>query len=932
MFKINSLKGVNYNINFTHKSPENKGNQTNPQITELSNVQADYAIRVPLSYSKVEEIELPYDIKAHVYKLENGQKVIIVPHDGETVVRTYVNTGSMNEPDNFRGISHYIEHNLFNGSEGIEDGDFFKQVNKMGASTNASTGLDQTNYYISSNNLDENDLNTKIKLHASMLESPLFAADKLLKEKDIVNSEINMITSDPQNIALNKTLKNLFGIKSASTDIIGGTTDNINNLTRQDVINYFNENYYPANMITVISGDVEPDEVMKTVSKCFTSKKAPNTKRHFEKLTPVEKQIREDIISDKAVAATSVIAFAGPKSADLKDRVCMDALMTILSNSPASRISSKVKEYGAIVLSEDEKMISDFDAQRAVIFVGQTTEDNSERLLKDIFNTIGNFADNKPTEAEMQIAKKILLKQFASMAENSFAVNDAVGCSLLDNNIDYIRDYEKIVNEITADDLAAAAKKYLDVNKSSTTVVHPATATKESINNNYKSVSFTGAIKKDAINMNDVAEYSYPNNYRLITVNSKTNNVDIKFKLKSDIDFKPNNACSLVLSELLNEGTLFKSEDDFKFELAKDGVIQTFSATDKGILSSVSCDTDSLSKGLQTVNEVLLAPRFNESDFEHAKEVVKNLILTEEKSAFDKLDNELFKGLPKGRTKEEILSDLETLSLNDVKTHYANILNNSQGIISVSAPFAKNDGLKNVISEKISEFMNVQPFKETELNESYLPQNEVKVLTDTDNKNQADIIAAYKFKKNQNLKDTVTLNLLNTILGGNSSSRLFNDLRENEKLAYMVKSGYTSVNDIGVVSLRILTTTDNKETGEKHFDNVQKSIDGFKRHVDKLINDKVTDDELNSAKLYLKNMILNKNHEAAGRASTLINSISTPYGLKRENMILNEIDNITAEDIYNAANYVFKNKPVYSILASEDTLDANREYLNGLAE
>ena len=85
---------------------------------------------------------------------------------------------------------HYIEHNLFNGSRGLEQGDFFKQVDKMGASTNASTGFAETNYYISSNLINKDDLENKIKIHASMLETPLFAIDKLEKEKGIVNSEI----------------------------------------------------------------------------------------------------------------------------------------------------------------------------------------------------------------------------------------------------------------------------------------------------------------------------------------------------------------------------------------------------------------------------------------------------------------------------------------------------------------------------------------------------------------------------------------------------------------------------------------------------------------------------------------------------------------------------------------------------------------------
>ena len=101
----------------------------------------------------------------------------------------------------------------------------------MGAYTNASTGFAETNYFISSNLLNQGDLENKIKIHASMLEMPRFAEDMLNKEKGIVNSEINMILGDPVLIAENATLKKLYNINSTSGDLIAGTTENINNIT-----------------------------------------------------------------------------------------------------------------------------------------------------------------------------------------------------------------------------------------------------------------------------------------------------------------------------------------------------------------------------------------------------------------------------------------------------------------------------------------------------------------------------------------------------------------------------------------------------------------------------------------------------------------------------------------------------------------------------
>ena len=167
-------------------------NQTKEEVKSISNVTPDYNISTPMTYNFVGDIKLSEDLNAKLYKLANGQKVIIVPKDGTTVVKTYVNTGSLNEPDKVRGISHYIEHNLFNGSESLGDKVFFDEVNKMGANTNASTSFSVTDYYISSNLLDDKDLENKIKLQAGMIQSPKFLLEKLDKEKSIVDSEINM--------------------------------------------------------------------------------------------------------------------------------------------------------------------------------------------------------------------------------------------------------------------------------------------------------------------------------------------------------------------------------------------------------------------------------------------------------------------------------------------------------------------------------------------------------------------------------------------------------------------------------------------------------------------------------------------------------------------------------------------------------------------
>ena len=186
------------------------------------------------------------------------------------------------------------------------------------------------------------------------------------------------------------------------------------------------------------------------------------------------------------------------------------------------------------------------------------------------------------------------------------------------------------------------------------------------------------------------------------------------------------------------------------------------------------------------------------------------------------------------------------------------LLNLRKTSIVVSAPFTQKPELKNKVFEEAALFPKAKDFKPVTY-KIFTPQSETKVLTDVYSKNQAQIVMAYKFKINHNLKDSTTLMLLNEILGGSPSSRLFSDLREQQKLAYSVRSNFKNLYDIGMLELTIGTTTENNETGEISYDNLQKSIEGFKKHINNLKTEKVSDKELASAKLALKNRILARN-------------------------------------------------------------------------
>jgi len=183
-----------------------------------------------------------------------------------------------------------------------------------------------------------------------------------------------------------------------------------------------------------------------------------------------------------------------------------------------------------------------------------------------------------------------------------------------------------------------------------------------------------------------------------------------------------------------------------------------------------------------------------------------------------------------------------------------------------------------------------------------------------------------------NIEDEIKFEILNNILGGSPSSRLFSDLREQQNLAYSVSSSVQSFENTGIITLRIGTTTDHPEQGVKAYDNVQKSLEGFKKHTDLLMNEEVSDEELESAKMKLKQSLIEQTQNPLMETDLLSMNIVEPYGIKRIDKYFEAIDKITKEDIKNTAKFIFSFNPTVSILASPDTINSQMPYLKTLGE
>ena len=899
----------------------------------------------PEGYKKIGKIETPFLKGGHVYELNNGQKVIVIPKPGPTTINTYVKVGSMNEPDDIGGISHYIEHSLFNGSEKLKPNQFIEDLAKMGADYNANTWYGRTCYFVSTSSKDSQTLDKIVDMHADMIQHPTFTLDMIEKEKDIVISEIKRRKDNPGGKIFEKLVTNLFNIDSSlEAGMTLGSTKNIKNLTSATVYEYYDKWYTPNNMTTVIVGDVNPHQAIKLASKYFDkpAKHVENENKFYMELKPIQKTVREDLTSPQLNTANVVIAFSGPKNNDVKEAITSEALTMFLSGYKGTKLNKALKplntEPSVGILALSPKL----NDPQIIYIETKFKPGDEEKGLEIIRQNLQDTAENPPSEKEMEIVKNKLADNLNRISESSSAISNFVGESqTINGTISGYTDSLGIINSLTPQDIQNAARKYLDMDKASIVVGHPETAPTEKSN----VVSFTGRLKNNSIG--NITEHNLSNNVHLVLNDNPDairSSAVITFAVDNLPDAKP--GVVEILETMMAKGTKKHSEDELN-DLLDINCLTMGSAEKGGNMSpfagngSIGVDINCLDKklplALDVAKEILLKPSFTEEKFNDAKEEIILKINSEPKSASDRAMETLFSDHPNKNTNRAILENIDQVTLADVKDFYNQIMAKPKvKSVVTTGQLSKDSGeFKDQIIKSLEK--DIPKVKKSEFvdNETSAPLDCNKVVIEADDRNQAHIVQMFKIKETGDIKDIAALRILNTVLGGGMSSRLFMDLREKQGLAYEVGSGYRSNNKMGRFVLAIKTTTrDEDEDGQvvPKYENLQKSLDGFKKHINLLIDEKVSPDELNDAKKYLKDTFGAQTESSAQKTGVVYSGFNSKYGADYAKKYLNAVAETTPEDIQRVAKMYLTKPSVISVLASKDTLDNSKDYLKSFGE
>ncbi|MBQ8168643.1 insulinase family protein, partial [bacterium] len=377
-----------------------------------------------------------------VYHRDNGHTIVLAHKEGDLVnVSTWVKTGSINETDKNNGISHFLEHLMFKGTNKHEAGYFDKTLEAKGAIVNAATWKDYTFYYVTlPKGKDCCDLNLAIELHADMMLDPVLPYEEIgapfdlndtsvtdKRERHVVIEEIRMRKDQPWTKVYNVCNHNLYTQHPYKRDVIG-TPEIISQVTREDIMEYYQTFYSPENMTTIIVGDFNHEEILAKVEKEFDFKGRPNAPKKELQIDPPTQETKYIETTSNVNTGYAMFGWLGPKASNLRDTICLDLISIIFGDGTSSRLyQNLIEKLPEPVFNMINSEHYQFKDGNNFFIQANFKPEKKEEALQLIKDELSGLLSKKITQDEFKKAAKKTKTKFAFSAETVSEIGENIG-------------------------------------------------------------------------------------------------------------------------------------------------------------------------------------------------------------------------------------------------------------------------------------------------------------------------------------------------------------------------------------------------------------------------------------------------------------------------------------------------------------------------
>lgn len=402
--------------------------------------------------------------------LANGLRIILAPLPAFRSVTAIIlcGAGSRYEKKETNGVSHFLEHMFFKGTEKRpEASDISHALDAIGADYNAFTGKETTGYHIKA---ASEHLPFLLELLSDMLWNSKFDEAEIEKERGVIIEEINLYEDTPMRRVAEIYEQLLWPNQPLGWDI-GGEKDIIRKLQRNDFLDYINARYVPNNMVIALAGDFEKGKALDLVKRYFGHKSSEKVSSF---VPAVDKQSKPQarVTYKKTDQAHLVLGVRGFKL-DHPDRYNAAILGTILGGGMSSRLFVNVREKRGLAYYVRADHEAYLDTGTFVASAGVDLK-RIDDAIKVILEEFGKITNDKITDRELRKAKEYIKGKVILAWEDSRTVAAAYGSEeLMEGKVRTLDQYIASIESVKAEDVERMARDLFVQDKLNLAVIGP---------------------------------------------------------------------------------------------------------------------------------------------------------------------------------------------------------------------------------------------------------------------------------------------------------------------------------------------------------------------------------------------------------------------------------------------------------------------------
>src|SRR5213596_30937 len=408
---------------------------------------------------------------AQKWILPNGLTMIVQEDHSAPVasVQAWCATGSIYEDQHLgAGLSHILEHMLFKGTKTRGKNKIAQKIQDVGGYINAYTSFDRTVFWI---DVPKDGVVTALDILADAMMNSTLPSEEYQKEQEVIRREFAMGMDDPDRMSGLLLFSTAYQVHPYRFPVIG-EIEIYNQLTQEQVMQYYKTRYVPNNLTFIVVGDVDAERVRQQLADLFKPYPEKSLQPVFIPAEPPQLGRREAHQEFATELTHLSLAWHIPAVTN-PDVPALDLLSTILGEGRSSRLYRRVREGAGLAFRISAFSYTPGDPG---LFGIDATLDPKKREAAEqlVLRIVDEVKQAGVTADELAKAKKISLSHYLGALTTMRGQASDIGSNwFLTRNLNFSRDYLDAVQKVTLDDIKRVAANYLTENNLTVTSLNP---------------------------------------------------------------------------------------------------------------------------------------------------------------------------------------------------------------------------------------------------------------------------------------------------------------------------------------------------------------------------------------------------------------------------------------------------------------------------